>query len=101
MGKFGLTVSRFRRVWAWRRKRMSLSAMWRGLRDPIAPAIGMVLLMAAGIPMPAQDVTLHVDVRLVNVFVNVTDAHGAIVGGLTQDDFAVSEDGRPQKIAIF
>ena len=80
---------------------MSHSATWRGLRNPIAPVIGVGLLLAAGIPMPAQDVTLHVDVRLVNVFVNVTDAHGAIVGGLTQDDFAVSEDGRPQKIAIF
>jgi Ca-activated chloride channel family protein len=41
------------------------------------------------------------DVKLVNVFVNVTDKTGAIVGGLTRDDFAVSEDGRPQQIAIF
>jgi Ca-activated chloride channel family protein len=47
------------------------------------------------------DVTLRVDVKLVNVFVNVTDAHGAIVGGLTRDDFAVTEDSRPQRIAVF
>jgi Ca-activated chloride channel family protein len=40
-------------------------------------------------------------VKLVNLFVNVTDKNGAIVGGLGQDDFKVSEDGRPQKIAIF
>ena len=45
--------------------------------------------------------TLHVDVKLVNVFVNVTDANGAIVGGLTRDDFALAEDGRPQQIAVF
>jgi Ca-activated chloride channel family protein len=45
--------------------------------------------------------TLHVDVKLVNVFVNVTDANGAIVGGLTRDDFSVAEDSRPQKIALF
>jgi Ca-activated chloride channel family protein len=51
--------------------------------------------------LPAQDVTLRMDVKLVNVFVNVTDKTGAIVGGLTRDDFAVSEDGRPQQIAIF
>lgn len=44
---------------------------------------------------------LHVNVKLVNVFTNVTDATGAIVGGLTKDDFAVTEDGRPQKIAVF
>jgi Ca-activated chloride channel family protein len=41
------------------------------------------------------------DVKLVNVFVNVTDSDGAIVGGLTRDDFAVAEDGRPQQIAVF
>lgn len=47
------------------------------------------------------DVTLKVDVKLVNVFVNVTDANGAIVGRLTREDFALSEDNRPQDIAVF
>jgi Ca-activated chloride channel family protein len=42
-----------------------------------------------------------VDVKLVNVFVNVTDANGALVGGLTRDDFAIAEDGRHQDIAVF
>ena len=41
------------------------------------------------------------DVRLVNVFVNVTDQNGAIVGGLTREDFALAEDGRAQQIAVF
>jgi Ca-activated chloride channel family protein len=49
----------------------------------------------------AQDTTFKVDVKLVNIFVNVTDAHGAIVGGLKKEDFAVSEDGRKQEIAVF
>jgi Ca-activated chloride channel family protein len=44
---------------------------------------------------------LHVNVKLVNVFANVTDATGAIVGGLTKEDFAITEDGRPQRIAVF
>lgn len=52
-------------------------------------------------PAAAQETTLHVDVRLVNVFVNVTDRNGAIVGGLTRDDFALTEDSRPQEIAVF
>lgn len=47
------------------------------------------------------DVTLHVDVKLVNVFVNVTDVHGAIVGGLTREDFSITEDNRPQQISVF
>jgi Ca-activated chloride channel family protein len=52
-------------------------------------------------PFPAQDTTIHVDVKLVNVFANVTDRNGAFVGGLTQNDFTVTEDGHPQQIAVF
>jgi Ca-activated chloride channel homolog len=44
---------------------------------------------------------IRVDVRLVDVFVNVTDENGALVGGLNKDDFVLSEDGHPQKVAIF
>jgi Ca-activated chloride channel family protein len=51
--------------------------------------------------LAAQDVTLHVDVKLVNIFVNVTDRNGAVIGDLTKDDFAVTEDGRPQQIQVF
>ena len=65
---------------------------------PIFAALA-VLLFAAG--APAQDSTIKVDVKLVSVFVNVTDATGAIVGGLKRSDFAVFEDGRPQEIAVF
>jgi Ca-activated chloride channel family protein len=60
-----------------------------------------LLLFLFAIPVAAQETTLHVNVKLVNVFVNVTDANGALVGGLTQNDFAIFEDGRPQKIAVF
>jgi Ca-activated chloride channel homolog len=49
----------------------------------------------------AQEPTFHVNVKLVNIFVNVTDKNGAIVGGLTKDDFQVFEDNRPQQIALF
>lgn len=59
-----------------------------------------VLWPAAAVPQSPQD-TFHVNVRLVDVFVNVTDADGAPVGGLKQDDFQITEDGVPQKIAYF
>jgi Ca-activated chloride channel family protein len=59
------------------------------------------LLALAPLALAAQDLTLHVDVKLVNVFVNVTDQNGAIVSGLTHEDFALAEDGRPQQIAVF
>ncbi len=51
--------------------------------------------------VPLTSPPIRVDVKLVNVFVNVTDSNGAPVGGLTKDNFALSEDGRPQKISVF
>lgn len=63
--------------------------------------LALVLSLLAPIALSAQQTTLHVDVKLVNIFVNVTDKNGAIVGSLTRDDFAVFEDGRQQQIAVF
>lgn len=45
--------------------------------------------------------TLRVDVNLVNVFVTVTDAHGAPIAGLTKENFLLKEDDHEQKIAVF
>ena len=59
------------------------------------------LLALASMTLAAQDLTLHVDVRLVNVFVSVIDQNGALVSGLTRGDFALFEDGRPQQISFF
>jgi len=47
------------------------------------------------------ETTLKLDVKLVNVYVTVTDAHGAPVGGLQKENFLVQEDGREQKISVF
>ncbi|MGA9528593.1 MAG: VWA domain-containing protein [Terriglobales bacterium] len=66
------------------------------------PLVCALLLIGAG-QLPAQSpaTTLKVDVKLVNVFVTVTDAHGAPVGSLTKENFLVKEDGKEQKIAVF
>ena len=55
------------------------------------------------IPASAQNdqPTFKVDVKLVNVFVTVTDEQGAPIGNLTKDDFTLKEDGIAQKIAVF
>jgi len=47
------------------------------------------------------DATIKVDVKLVNVFVSVTDEHGAPIPGLTKDNFVLKEDDRAQTISIF
>jgi Ca-activated chloride channel family protein len=48
-----------------------------------------------------RDSTIKVDVKLVNVFVTVTDDHGSPVAGLNKEDFSLQEDGKDQKIAVF
>lgn len=71
-------------------------------------ARGFVVALAL-VPLTAQQATqdsggvpvIRVDTRLVNVPINVVDAHGVAVPGLSQEDFSVKEDGRTQKIAIF
>jgi VWFA-related protein len=45
--------------------------------------------------------TFRVDVSVVNIFFNVKDKHGALLPGLTKDDFEVKEDGTLQKIKYF
>jgi len=56
---------------------------------------------ASSEPQSEPATTLKVDVNLVNVFVTVTDQHGAPVGGLKKENFALNEDGREQTIKIF
>lgn len=48
-----------------------------------------------------DDSTLKVDVKLVSLFVSVTDPRGAPVGDLQKENFSITEDDVPQKIAVF
>jgi len=41
------------------------------------------------------------DVKVVNVLATVRNKTGSLVGGLGQEDFSLSEDGRPQTIRYF
>src|ERR1700683_3004209 len=76
------------------------------------PATVILLLLACAVSYARQpesqsqsptgpESTLKVDVKLVNVYVTVTDAHGAPVAGLKKENFVVQEDGREQKISVF
>ncbi len=72
-------------------------------RSGIATRIGLGTLLAlapVALYAQAQDpvTTFHVDVKLVSIFVNVTDKNGALVGGLTQDDFAVTKMDGPSRL---
>ena len=61
----------------------------------------VVLLFAPFNFAQNDDTTLRVDVKLVNVFVTVTDKNGAPVGNLNKDNFKLFEDGIPQDIRVF
>jgi len=70
------------------------------MRTVVAALLSVFLAM----PIAAQQntgTTFKVDVKLVNVFVTVTDRQGAPIGNLTKNDFNIAEDGVPQKIAVF
>jgi Ca-activated chloride channel family protein len=61
------------------------------------------LTFVAIVPLLAEEpeTTLKVDVKLVNVFVTVTDTNGAPVANLQKENFLLKEDGKDQKISIF
>jgi len=48
-----------------------------------------------------QDAVFSTDVKVVNVLASVRTKKGEIVKTLTRDDFAVAENGKPQKIQYF
>src|SRR5258708_3148713 len=67
---------------------------------PVATA-GLLLVLCLVSVAQESDTTFKVDVKLVNVFVTVTDEHGAPVASLKKENFQLKEDDREQKIAVF
>jgi Ca-activated chloride channel family protein len=60
-----------------------------------------VLLGSLLIPIPAQQSTFKVDVRLVRLLVTVKDTAGRLVGTLNKADFTVFDNGVQQDISAF
>ena len=52
-------------------------------------------------PVPGGKATIRSTVSLVEIDVQVTDRDGKPVKGLKQEQFSVTEDGKPQKISTF
>lgn len=73
-------------------------------RTATSAALLILCALLAGLaPVLAEEpeTTFKVDVKLVNVFVTVTDSRGAPVTGLQKENFLLKENGEEQKIAIF
>ncbi|HXM65662.1 MAG TPA: VWA domain-containing protein [Candidatus Acidoferrum sp.] len=74
----------------------------------LKPTTLILLLLASALshaqqppPQAQPENTLKVDVKLVNVYVTVSDAHGAPVAGLKKENFKLQEDGRDETISVF
>ncbi|MGC1452929.1 MAG: VWA domain-containing protein [Candidatus Sulfotelmatobacter sp.] len=83
---------------------ISLSGLWaqQSTVQPSGAQLDKAQQHPAHPDRPSEpETTLRVDVNLVNVFVTVTDEHGAPVGGLTKENFVLREDEHEQKIAVF
>jgi VWFA-related protein len=92
-----------RRVIRWNKHNRSAAA---GI---LVRACGIVMLVLAihgqscgqAVASGETDSAIKVDVDLVNVLCNVYDKRGALVNDLTQEDFEVREDGKPQQLRYF
>jgi len=79
------------------------------MRTRVLATLLIVVLSAGGVlsgqqpqqPAPPQQPLFRSTVNLVLVDVVVRDRKGAIVTGLTRDDFQLVEDGKPQQILTF
>jgi VWFA-related protein len=74
------------RLWEFPRAISALALMCLSL-VPVWPIYGQ------------QQPPISVEANMVTVFATVRDKHGQIVSGLTKEDFALDEDGRPQTIS--
>ncbi len=72
-----------------------------GYRPWYRPLLLAGLAACAALLVAQQTTTYSVEVKVVNVLATVRDKHGKIINNLSQDDFILDEDGRPQNIKYF
>jgi Ca-activated chloride channel homolog len=75
------------------------SQLWGSLARCGRLAIGLLIL--ATLACPQDDPVFRTGVSLVRVDAQVTDSTGALVEGLTKDDFRVLDEGAPQTLVNF
>ena len=74
---------------------------------PVSRTLLIAALLLCGIAIPAQEkddqsvTTIKKDVNVVNVLATVRNKQGQIVNTLTQNDFKLEVDGKPQPIQYF
>src|SRR6476660_8692667 len=73
------------------------------MRQAATARLLLFVIAVAYVACNAQesDTTFKGNVKLVNVFVTVTDERGAPIASLKKDNFELREDGKEQKISVF
>jgi Ca-activated chloride channel family protein len=66
---------------------------------PWRSALSLWVWLAAG--AAAQQTVIKVDVNLVRILATVKDPAGQLIGTLSKEDFSVSDNGKPQQVAVF
>ena len=61
----------------------------------------MTLIVLAAAVATAQQPVFRSDTRVVPILATVQDADGRLVPNLTQDDFSILDNGKPQPITVF
>ncbi|HEV2688461.1 MAG TPA: VWA domain-containing protein, partial [Bryobacteraceae bacterium] len=61
----------------------------------------LILALSLAATAPPQDNVIRVNVRLVRALVTVKDASGQLIGSLNKSDFALTDNGVKQDIAVF
>ncbi|MGO4211477.1 VWA domain-containing protein, partial [Terriglobus sp. YAF25] len=64
-------------------------------------SLGLLVLLQGGLRAQEDNSRIRVNVVLVQLSVAVTDGKGNYIGGLKPDDFVVTEDKIPERLAGF
>ncbi len=71
------------------------------VRSRLVPGALLALALAAGLPAAAQQPTFRSSTQVVSLFATVLDGQNRLVPDLTQDDFQVLDNDKPQQITVF
>ena len=74
---------------------------WKAIGTTRLRALCLISAAAALFGLAQTEPTIRVDVRLVRILATVKDAAGQLTGDLAKGDFAVTDNGAPQEIAVF
>ncbi len=71
------------------------------VRTRLVPGVLVALGLSVGLTATAQQPTFRSSTQVVSLFATVLDAQNRLVPSLTQDDFQILDNDKPQTITIF